>query len=201
MLEINEKQPNYFLSYADYLKSNEDVQYEVLDSQVISMSPAPTTRHQDVQRELLIEFGTYLRTKECSVYGAPIDVCLFAEKSMSTHHIKDWVQPDLAVVCDQNKITTEGIIGVPELVIEILSPSTARNDRVVKFNAYEEAGLHEYWIVDPANEYVEVFLKEGNKLVRSGLYTKNDTIHVTLFQDLKIDLSTIFPLEDGHERR
>ncbi|WP_040205930.1 Uma2 family endonuclease [Neobacillus jeddahensis] len=189
-MSINQPHSNY--TYADYLKSPEDVHYEVIDGQIISMSPAPTTKHQHVQRELLIEFGTYLRGKECSVYGSPIDVCLFADQTMSNEKIKDWVQPDIVVVCDRNKINHQNIVGAPDLAIEILSPSTARNDRVIKFNHYQKAGVREYWIVDPSNEFVEVFLLQNNRFISSGFYTKEDSIKVNILEDLTLSLKHIF---------
>jgi Uma2 family endonuclease len=190
-MSINQPQSNY--SYADYIKSPEEDRYEVIDGQIISMSPAPTPRHQHVQRELLIEFGTYLRGKECSVFGSPIDVCLFADQTTSNEKIKDWVQPDMVVVCDRNKINQQNIVGAPDLVIEILSPSTARNDRVVKFNNFQKAGVKEYWIVDPSNEYVEVFLLQNNRFISSGFYTKEDSIKVSILENLSINLKDIFP--------
>ncbi len=188
---MNQPQSNY--SYADYLKSSEEVRYEVIDGQIISMSPAPTPKHQQVQRELLAEFVMYLRGKNCSVFGAPIDVCLFANQSTSNEKIKDWVQPDIVVICDRNKINPKNIVGAPDLVIEILSPSTARNDRVIKFNNFQKAGVREYWIVDPSNEYVEVFLLQDNRFISSGFYTKEDSIKVNIFEDLSITLEHIFP--------
>jgi Uma2 family endonuclease len=160
------------------------------------MSPAPTTNHQHVQRELLIELGMYLRGKECSVFGAPIDVCLFAEKMTSNDKIQDWVQPDIIVVCDRNKINLKNIVGAPDLAIEILSPSTARNDRLIKFSAYQKAGVKEYWIVDPSNEYVEVFLLQDNRFISSGLYTKEDSVKVSILEDLSISLKNIFPVDE-----
>ncbi|HEY2422202.1 MAG TPA: Uma2 family endonuclease [Neobacillus sp.] len=191
-------QPHSHYSYADYVKSPEDVRYEVIDGQIISMSPAPTTKHQHIQRELLIEIGMYLREKECSVFGSPIDVCLFADQSTSNEKIKDWVQPDIVVVCDRNKINPRNIVGAPDLAIEILSPLTARNDRVIKFNHYQKAGVREYWIVDPSNEYVEVFLLLNDRFISSGFYTKEDSIKVHILDDLSINLKHIFP-EDGEE--
>jgi Uma2 family endonuclease len=193
-MSVNQPQSNY--SYADYLKCPEDVRYEVLDGQIISMSPAPTTNHQHVQRELLIELGMYLRGKECSVFGAPIDVCLFAEKMTSNDKIQDWVQPDIIVVCDRNKINLKNIVGAPDLAIEILSPSTARNDRLIKVSAYQKAGVKVYWIVDPSNEYVEVFLLQDNRFISSGLYTKEDSVKVSILEDLSISLKNIFPVDE-----
>jgi Uma2 family endonuclease len=189
-MSINQPKSNY--SYADYMKSTEDVRYEVIAGEIISMSPAPTTKHQRVQRELLIEFGMYLRGKDCSVFGAPIDVCLFANQMTSNEKIKDWVQPDIVVVCDRKKINLQNIVGAPDLAIEILSPSTARNDRVIKFNNYQNAGVKEYWIVDPLNEYVEVFLLENDQFISSGFYTKEDTLKVNILEDLCINLKQIF---------
>jgi Uma2 family endonuclease len=193
-MSVNQPQSNY--SYAEYLKSPEDVRYEVIDGQIISMSPAPTPNHQQVQRELLAEFVMYLRGKNCSVFGAPIDVCLFAEKMTSNDKIKDWVQPDIVVVCDRNKINPKNIVGAPDLAIEILSPSTARNDRVTKYNNYQKAGVKEYWIVDPSNEYVEVFLLQNNRFISSGLYTKEDSVKVNILEDLNINLKHIFPVDE-----
>lgn len=194
-MSMNQPQSNY--SYADYLESSEEIRYEVIDGQIISMSPAPTPKHQHVQRELLIEFGTYLRGKECSVFGSPIDVCLFANQTTPNEKIKDWVQPDIVVICDRNKINPQNIVGAPDLVIEILSPSTARNDRVIKFNNYQKAGVREYWIVDPSNEYVEVFLLQNNRFISSGFYTKEDSIKVNIFEDLSIELKHVFQDDSG----
>ncbi|WP_287466160.1 Uma2 family endonuclease [Geobacillus sp.] len=89
-------------TYAQYMMLDEDVRYEVIDGQVFNMSPAPTPKHQAVQRELLVEFATYLRGKECTVFGAPIDVCL-ADRD-DPEQIREWVEPDLVVVCDKNKM-------------------------------------------------------------------------------------------------
>jgi Uma2 family endonuclease len=190
-MSINRPKFNY--SYADYIKSPEDVRYEVLDGQIISMSPAPTPKHQRVQRELLAELVMYLRGKNFSVFGAPIDVCLFANQMTSNEKIKDWVQPDIVVVCDQDKINLQNIVGAPDLAIEILSPSTARNDRVIKYNNYQNAGVKEYWIVDPLNEYVEVFLLQNDQFIPSGFYTKEDSLKVNILEDLIINLKHIFP--------
>ncbi|MBB5325036.1 Uma2 family endonuclease [Anoxybacillus tepidamans] len=137
------------LTYAEYLALEEDVRYEMIDGQIYNMSPAPTTRHQAVQRELLTEFNIYLRGKPCSVFGAPIDVCLTDEDHDVTK-IKEWVEPDLVVVCDQNKIRDKRIVGAPDLVIEIISKLTVKKDKVIKFNRYQRAGVKEYWIVDPS---------------------------------------------------
>lgn len=188
----NPQQPENY-SYADYVKLPESEIFEMLDGYIISMSPAPTTKHQHIQRELLVELGLYLRGKECSVFGSPVDICLFADYKMPNDQIKDWVQPDIVVVCDKKKINPNNIVGAPDFIIEILSPSTARNDRVIKFNNYQKAGVKEYWIVDPLNEYIEAFILQDNRFVTSGLYTREDSIQVSIIADFNIDLKNIFP--------
>ncbi|EKN70778.1 Uma2 family endonuclease [Schinkia azotoformans] len=179
-------------SYADYLSWDDDVFCEVIDGMIISMSPSPTPLHQDIADELTAEFKIFLRNKDCRAFSAPIDVCLFANKEIKTKDIKDWVQPDLIVVCDENKIGEKNIIGAPDLVIEILSPSTAKNDRLIKYNSYEKAGVMEYWIVDPYNQTIEVYLLENGAYHRNGVYFKDDILKVHLLEDFQIDLNLIF---------
>jgi Uma2 family endonuclease len=186
---IPDKQ-NY--SYADYLSWDEEVYCEVINGKIINMSPSPTPRHQDVLDELTAEFKMYLRGKECMAFSAPIDVCLFANNETKLEDIKDWVQPDLVVVCDKNKIGKKNITGAPDLVIEVLSPSTARNDRLIKFNSYEKAGVKEYWIVDPYNMSVEVYRLVGNSFNQIAVYGKDDLLIVDIFIDMQINLKSIF---------
>jgi Uma2 family endonuclease len=146
-LGIPEEKGKY--SYADYLSWYEDFSCEAIDGHIIAISPSPTPKHQDVVDELTAEFKMFLRGKECMAFSAPIDVCLFSERETKVNEIKDWFQPDLLVVCDKDKIGEKYITGAPELVVEVLSPSTTKNDRQTKFNSYEKAGVKEYWIVDP----------------------------------------------------
>ena len=156
---------------------------------------SPTPKHQDVIDELTAEFKLFLRGKECMAFSAPIDVCLFAGKETKWEEIRDWVQPDLLVVCDKDKIGEKNIIGAPDLVIEVLSPSTARNDRLIQFHSYEQAGVKEYWIVDPLNFTIETYRLTGNHLTQSRVYGRNDTIHTALIEGLSIDLNNIFKQE------
>jgi len=179
-------------TYKDYMNLPGEVRLEVFDGDVMNMVPAPTPAHQRVQRYLLACFSNYLSGKTCEVFGAPIDVCLFAEKETAPSAIKSWVQPDLLVVCDKEKIGDHYIVGAPDLVIEILSPSTAKIDRVVKFHLYETAGVREYWIVDPLNEYVETFLRGENGFALKNIYANEDTVEVGIFPDLQISLNQIF---------
>lgn len=179
------------LTYEEYLTLEDGVRYEVIDGQIYNMSPAPTTKHQAVQRELLTEFSLYLRGKTCTVFGSPIDVC-FSEEDNDIKKIKEWVEPDLVVVCDKNKIHEKRIVGVPDLVVEILSPSTAKVDKIVKYNRYQRAGVKEYWIVDPSNETIDVYLLHQDAFKHSGTFFKDDTLSVQLLEGFTIDLSNVF---------
>ncbi|MGJ7922937.1 Uma2 family endonuclease [Neobacillus sp. LXY-4] len=179
-------------TYADYVALGQDIFFEMIDGNVISMSPSPTPKHQDVVDELTAEFKMYLRGKECMAFSSPIDVCLFANKETNLEEIKDWVQPDLVVVCDKNKIGDKNITGAPDLVIEVLSPSTARNDRLIKFNSYERAGVKEYWIVDPYNMSVEIYSLVGNSYTQAAVFGKDDLLSVGIFNDMQINLKNIF---------
>src|SRR5699024_11563117 len=100
--------------------------------------------------------------------------------------------PDLVVVCDKNKIKKSKIIGVPDLVIEIISPSTAKIDRMDKRLAYQRAGVKEYWIVDPANQLIEAYLLKDGSLNLHNAYSTEDSIEVYVLKDLTIELKNIF---------
>lgn len=180
------------LSYEEYLALGDDVRYEVIDGQIYNMSPAPTTKHQAVQRELLTEFTLYLRGKTCCVFGSPLDVC-FSEEDNDIKKIKEWVEPDIVVVCDKNKIHEKRIVGVPDLVVEILSPSTAKVDKIVKFNLYQRARVKEYWIVDPSNETIDIYVLQQNVFKHSGTYFRDDKLSVGIFEGFAIELSNVFP--------
>ena len=111
-------------------------------------------------------------------------------------HAATVIQPDILVICDKSKLNGTGYRGTPEFVIEILSPSTERMDRLTKFWAYEKAGVKEYWIVAPDTKIVSVFiLQDNNRYGRLELYTEADNVAVSIFPDLVIDLSKVFNFE------
>ena len=107
------------------------------------------------------------------------------------------VQPDLCVVCDKSKLTdNQSCIGAPDLVVEILSPGNSRKEMKDKFELYEEAGVLEYWIVDPTRRNVLVYLLKDNQFIAIGRpFLDDDILHSTVFKDLKVDLSEVFPKE------
>ena len=189
-------QERHNFTYADYLKLDEDVMYEVIDGTIYNMSPSPSPKHQDILSELITEFRMYLRGKECRAFISPVDVCLSEEKE-ELEKVKEWVIPDMVVVCDKNKIGDTRIIGTPDLVLEVLSPSTAKHDRITKYNRYQRAGVKEYWIVDPVYKNIEVYLLNGQEFKRSGIYFKGDILPVGIFEDFSIDLNIVFRDEEA----
>lgn len=193
--------PNKIYSYKDYLTWSNDERWELIGGIPYNMSPAPLTRHQEILSEMTTEFGAYLRGKSCQSFVSPFDVRLFTE-NRGNDSIHDVVQPDLTVVCDPKKIDKNGCTGSPDLVVEILSPSTAKKDKTTKRDLYEKAKVKEYWIVDPENEFVEVFiLKNDDKYEFPDVYSDGDHIKVRLFTDLEIDLDVIFGNNQKSEKR
>ena len=176
-------------TYADYKEWELDVgeRYELIYGEAFAMS-APNTRHQVLSRELFGPLFNYLREKPCQVFYAPYDVRLFYEEDESDDTV---VQPDIMVVCDKTIIGPEGCRGAPDLVIEILSPSNTAIEMERKFKLYRHAGVREYWIVDPENNGLTVYcFKDGEILTNT--YGKDDTVSVSIFPDLSIELEQVF---------
>ena len=115
-------------TYADLLSWEGDVRYELYDGYPMAMS-SPSLDHQTVSGELFLQIGTYLRGKKCRVFYAPFDVRIFEQDGDLPQDVRTVLQPDLLVVCDPKKLDERGVRGAPDLVVEVLSPSTAQNDR------------------------------------------------------------------------
>jgi Uma2 family endonuclease len=177
------EQPCY--TYADYLGWDEDERYEIIDGEAYMMAP-PSRIHQEISGNLYYALRDFLNGKTCKVYAAPFSVRLFpaADKSDGTV-----VEPDITVVCDPAKLDDRGCNGPPDLIIEILSPSTARYDRVVKFNIYREAGVREYWIVDPAARDVFTYVLKNGEYMAANY---DEAAPVAVLPGCEIDLKTIF---------
>lgn len=187
---------NQSITYANYVIWDEDVMGEAFDG-VFYMSPAPSLEHQEIVAAISAELVSYLRNKKCRSFIAPIDVWLFDKDGTPFEEVKNWVQPDLVIVCDDKK--TKGnkrIYGAPDLIIEVISTSTLRTDKLIKFNQYQKSGVKEYWIVDPFTQTVEAYLLNGENFQKDGVYLRNDYIPIKLFTDFSINLDIIFPKRD-----
>jgi Uma2 family endonuclease len=180
---------NTVFTYADYKDWELAVgeRYELIYGEAFAMA-APNTRHQGILVALSSQIYIYLKGKPCKVYPAPFDVRLFYEEDESDDTV---VQPDISVICDEKKRGPEGCRGAPDMVVEILSPSNTASEMERKFKLYRQAGVREYWVVDPENNGLTVYHFQ-TKTITADTYGAGDTVSVALFPDLVIPLETIF---------
>lgn len=177
-------------SYADYLTWNEQERWEILDG-IAYMQAAPSRLHQEILLEILNQIANYLKGKPCKVYPAPFCVRLDADKN--DYDVKNIVEPDITIVCNSSKLDERGCKGSPDMIVEILSPSTAKKDKIDKFNKYEKVGVKEYWVVEPDQKLVSVFiLQDSGRYGRTEMYTHEDKIKVSIFSNFEVDLKPVF---------
>lgn len=136
-------------TYADYLTWQFRERVELLRGWVSRMAAAPSTYHQQISREVFVAINNQLSRDECQAFAAPFDVRL-----PRTNGGETVVQPDICVVCDPEKLTTRGCDGAPDWVIEILSPGNTPREMREKYALYQEAGVREYWVIEPGNGLV-----------------------------------------------
>jgi Uma2 family endonuclease len=183
-------------TYADYLTWMDSQARELLDGFIRLMSPAPTLTHAKVSGRLFLSFGKYIENNKgrCQVFAAPFDVRLPRKPDEVTDDkIHTVVQPDICIVCDESKLDERGCLGAPEMIVEILSPSSLQYDLNKKFNLYEAAGVGEYWVVMPKDKCVCVFLlQEDGTYARGVVYEGETVIPVKILPGLTLDSGTIF---------
>ena len=178
-------------TYKDYMTWNDNKFWELIDGVAYQMAP-PVRKHQRILTELVRQFSNYLLDKACEVFPAPFGVRLPLENE-EDEYIKNAILPDIVVVCDEKKLDDAGCRGAPDLIIEILSPSTSKRDLEDKFNLYEKAGVKEYWIADPYNDYLRVYiLDKDGKYTESQIYFKDGKVKASIFPELEIDLGLVF---------
>ena len=179
-------------TYADYVKFEYDHMVELIKGKMFTMSPAPKSHHQQISVSISGLMYYYFKNKKCELLAAPTDVIL-PIRNEKKDKATTVVQPDILVVCDPAKLISEGCLGAPDLIVEILSISTAKKDMNDKYQVYEESGVREYWIVMPNEQLVEVFHLENGKYSRIKTYTSDEIISPVIFPDLKINLAEVFP--------
>ena len=146
---------------SDNLAYQEEPWEELIDGEVVAMSPRPVFNHNHIAFNIAVMFQSYLRGKRCTVIPDGTDLYLTE---------KDRFVPDMMVVCDRDKIRRDGVHGAPDLVVEVLSPSTAKNDRLHKKAVYGSCGVREYWLVDPENRTIEQYLPQDGRLELNTVY-------------------------------
>ncbi|OFY72179.1 MAG: hypothetical protein A3G23_01240 [Bacteroidetes bacterium RIFCSPLOWO2_12_FULL_37_12] len=183
---------NEKFTYADLLTWPEEERWELIDGVPYDMSPAPRTAHQRVSTNLVWVLENFFRNKKCRVFAAPFDIRL-PKEGKDVFEITNVVQPDISIICDPKKIDERGGIGAPELVIEILSESSTRKDIGIKMLLYQNSGVKEYWVVDPDEETITVYLPDKTgKYFPKRTYHKEEIIVLSLFPKCKIKLHDVF---------
>lgn len=182
------------------LAYQEEPREELIDGKVVMMSPRPSFNHNQAAFNIARLFANYLQGHKCTPIADGMDLYLTEENIFV---------PDFMVVCDPDKIKSDGIHGAPDLVVEVLSPSTARNDRTCKMEIYARCGVREYWLVSPGDKTVEVYRTSGTEFVLHDIYALHPDWQLaqmseeeraalithfkcSLFDDLNISLDDIF---------
>ncbi|MEM6736574.1 MAG: Uma2 family endonuclease [Bacteroidota bacterium] len=184
LLDISKK-----YSYADYLSWRFKERVELIKGKIFKMSPAPLRMHQKIARNLTRQLDQHLEAP-CELYFAPFDVRLpQTDHDDETYTV---VQPDICIICDQDKLDDRGCNGAPDLIVEILSPATMKKDLQDKFDLYEENRVKEYWIVHVDEKIIEVFYLDKSKYQLSRMFTRQDKLNSVFFKELEIDLTEVF---------
>ena len=191
MAILKRKEADRF-TYADYLTWPDEERWELINGEAYNMSPVPGKRHQQILVELMGAFWSHLKGKPCQVFAAPFDVRPLATSEMSDDEVDTVVQPDLLVVCDKNKLEERGVVGAPDLVVEILSPYTSRKDLSKKFDLYERAGVREYWVVYPMEKIIHIYRLEDGRYGKPYSAASGKTIEVPWLDDFRLDVAAVF---------
>lgn len=172
--------PQKIYTEEDYYNLPEDVRAELIDGQIYYQA-APNRIHQRILGDLYAAIYTYIKANSgpCEVYPAPFAVKLSADR-------KNIVEPDISVICDKNKLTDKGCTGAPDWIIEIVSPGNFRHDYIRKLNLYADAGVREYWIIDPGKKKVIVWNFETDD---STEFSFSDSVKAGIYPDFSIDFA------------
>lgn len=167
----------------DYWNLPDGQRAELIDGKLYAMAP-PYRIHQELVGELYSAIHNYIHLKDgsCKVYPAPFAVNLTAND-------KTWVEPDISVICDKDKLSDRGCEGAPDWIIEVLSPSSTRTDCAIKLFKYRSAGVREYWIVNPIVKIVQTYVFEGEE--DANMYSFDEEIPVYVFNGLTIKISDL----------
>ena len=172
-------------TYKDYLEISDDNRYEIIEGGLM-MVPAPIPFHQKISKKIEFEFVKFVEGKKLGeVFDAPCDVILDEENV---------VQPDIMVILNKNLniIKEKNISGVPDLIVEILSESTAYIDLIKKKKLYERFQVKEYWIVDPAEKTITVYSLKKNKFIEIKTFSQDETLSSPLFSGFSLSVSDMF---------
>ncbi|MCH4887049.1 type II toxin-antitoxin system prevent-host-death family antitoxin [Acidaminobacter sp. JC074] len=181
---------NKKMSYEEFILFTEesDFRYELIDGEVFMLA-SPSFEHQDISIKLSAKFLEFLKDHKCGIYNAPLDIRLKRDENDQNTSV---VQPDIMVICDKENRVDGKYMGIPELVIEILSPSTRSKDMLKKLDLYTFTGIKEYWVVDPDQNLIFIYYFEDSKILKTNSFKKPEILESFLYPDFKIDLSQVF---------
>jgi Uma2 family endonuclease len=181
------KRDSQYHTYADYLVWSRTYGDELIDGTAyVREPPAPSATHQVIVGELHRQIANALKGSPCRAYVAPLDVRL-PKSSEEDDKVDTVVQPDVLIVCDREKLDGRGARGAPDWLVEVLSPSTARHDRVVKIPAYERAGVREVWLVHPVDRKLAIYRLEAGRYGPPTVFELKGRTQITAVPGVTVD--------------
>ncbi|BCS82227.1 Uma2 family endonuclease [Anaerocellum diazotrophicum] len=174
-------------TYEEFLKISQEKRAEFIDGSIYLLA-SPSFEHQMTISKLNLEFMRYFEGKECIPVISPFDVIFEDEKTGDIHVI----QSDIVVICNKKFITEKGYKGVPKLIVEVLSPSSASVDYIKKMQLYSYFGVCEYWIVNPRNKSVQVFVLDNGVYIEYAALSQKGIVKSAVFENLEFDIENVF---------
>ncbi|GMT49608.1 MAG: hypothetical protein IEMM0008_1147 [bacterium] len=171
-------------NYEDYYNLDDEKRYEIIEGELIEM-PSPGSEHQIISAKIFAKLNNYIENNGLGiVLYSPLDI-VFDENNT--------FQPDIVFISKENKhiIQERGIFGNPDLVVEVLSKSTEKKDRELKFKAYEKFGVREYWLVDPKKRCMEVYVLEKSEFTTYCSVKNNEKLKSRIFPDFAVSFSEL----------
>jgi Uma2 family endonuclease len=182
---------NRSYTYADYFSWKFEERVELIKGKIFKMSPAPNRIHQEIAGYIHIRIGIFLENKPCRVYEAPFDVRI-PRKSKNDKEIMTVLQPDVCVVCDLSKLDKRGCIGAPDIVVEVLSPGNNAKELKKKYDVYEEAGVNEYWVVSPQNQWMRIYTLVDGRYRESPYFVAGNIVSSEVLPGFSLDITNLF---------
>ncbi len=190
--DINQLDLTKSYTYADYLLWQFKERVELIKGKIFKMSPAPNLRHQRISVRIFTNIYSFLSGKSCEIFIAPFDVRL-STKNKNEEAATTVVQPDLCIVCDDRKLDTQGCVGAPDLIIEILSPGNSKKEMRDKYFLYEENEVKEYWVVIPDEEILQRYILDDQlKYVAQLPNVQGDFVGITFMPGYELSVDDIF---------
>lgn len=169
------------------MRETSDQLLEYIDG-IVYMSPSPSTKHQRISMRLSSELFVFLQDKPCEVFSAPFDVELKRDE-IDENKV---VIPDLSVICDKTGLTEQKYVGVPTVIIEILSPSNQSHDLVTKLNLYLQYGVKEYWIINPISSGILIYRLNGHGEYELDILQATGTARSSVLNGFSVNLTDLF---------